>query len=62
MAEEMKCGKPVVARVFWPGREPILMCAEHARAASSVGTAMGCYIHSEPAVTGKCESYVQVKG
>jgi hypothetical protein len=43
-----KCGGFPAVRVFWPGREPCLMCVPCAVRAQGVGEAIGCYIHMEP--------------
>lgn len=53
---ERACGKPATQRVFWPGREPILMCEEHADGARKVGAAIGCYIAQQPVNEGTCSS------
>jgi hypothetical protein len=33
--------------VFWPGREPLMMCERHASMAVGVSQAMGVYLHTE---------------
>ena len=41
------CELTATERVFWPGREPVLMCVDHCAKARRVGDAIGCYIHAE---------------
>jgi hypothetical protein len=55
---ERRCDEPTVARVFWPGREPLVMCAKHERGARTVAAAIGLHLHTEPATQGTCESMV----
>ncbi len=51
---EPRCGLPATQAVFWPGREPLLMCEAHAEIARNVGMAMGCYIAQQPVTEGVC--------
>jgi hypothetical protein len=49
---ERECGREAATRIYWPGRDPLLCCAEHAGKAFNVANAMGLYVHSEPVVSG----------
>jgi hypothetical protein len=58
VSTERECGEPAVMRVFWPGREPLAMCAKHAGMALGVAAAMGMHLHTEPAAEGVCTNKV----
>ena len=45
-----KCEKESTHRVFWPGREPLEMCADCTAKAEGVGRAIGCYIYTQPII------------
>lgn len=45
--QTQSCNSDAVARVFWPGREPMPMCAICAARAKTVASAIGCYVHAE---------------
>lgn len=46
------CSDPAIARVFWPGREPLPMCLEHALKAKGISQVMGFHLPIEPLVVG----------
>lgn len=48
MSETRSCGKSGTQKVYWPGKEPIVQCDEHARQIQAVGRVMGCYVTVEP--------------
>ena len=45
--EQQGCTDDATARVFWPGRKPLLSCTIHTIKAQQLGQIMGCYIHAE---------------
>ena len=53
---ERVCGAPATQRVFWPGREPLLMCEAHAERARGVSNAMSFYLAQQPVSDGTCSS------
>ena len=38
------CETPALARMFWPGREPTMICLDHAAKAQRIADAMGFYL------------------
>jgi hypothetical protein len=44
-----KCGAVALVRVFWPGKEPIPMCVDHAEQAKHVADMMGFHLPLQPA-------------
>lgn len=42
------CTNEATHAVYWPGREPMKFCEEHARNATNIGAAMGCHIAVGP--------------
>lgn len=55
---ERLCGEPAFMRMFWPGRDPSLVCAAHSRKAYNIATAMGLHLVQEDADGGTCEQIV----
>lgn len=44
---ENKCVNMAYIRRYWPGREPDLVCSEHASKSKNIAKLMGIYIHLE---------------
>ena len=54
---EETCGLPASESVFWPGREPMIVCVEHARALKGIAIVMGFHVASREAPPGaKCQN------
>ena len=45
---QRECANTAVERMFWPGREPTLVCEPHLLQALVVAGAMGFALHHEP--------------
>jgi hypothetical protein len=55
---ERICGEPATQRIFWPGREPLLMCKDHAEYAQVVAQTIGCHVVQEPVNEGICSNII----
>ena len=57
MTEKSECGKTAMYLVYWPGHDPLAMCADHAAWATKVAGALGLYLRKEKApADATCES------
>ncbi len=41
---ERPCGEPAAFRVHWPGREPLMQCADHAGKLRRLSQVMGFHL------------------
>lgn len=48
MSANEKCGEVAPVRVFWPAKEPMSMCLDHATMAKRIADAMGFHLPMEP--------------
>ena len=48
MNDSEKCQEMATIRRFWPGKEPDLVCFDHAHDTQQIAKAMGIYIYLEP--------------
>ena len=62
MAIETKCGQPAWAKMYWPGKEPMLVCARHSRMAYNVAQAIGLHLVQEDVDGGECEHAAAAAG
>jgi hypothetical protein len=46
---ENRCGKPALAKAYWPGHDPLPLCPDHQAAMVRVAGAMGLYVRMEQA-------------
>ncbi len=46
--EQVGCDVDAVARMYWPGHPPTLLCFLHELKAVTLADAMGFYLHVEP--------------
>lgn len=60
MPKRPRCGEPSWAKVYWPGSDPLIMCAKHSRIAHNVATAMGMHLVQEDHDGGTCEVYAEL--
>jgi len=43
-----RCENMATVRMFWPGKEPDLVCVEHAHQSEGIASHMGFRLHLEP--------------
>jgi len=55
-----KCGAPAFAKVFWPGRQTLVMCERHAYAAERIAAVLGADVPQEPCEDGTCEHLADI--
>ena len=52
-----KCQNFATIRRFWPGREPDLICIDHATDSKKISEVMGFYLHFEPISYGSSDVF-----
>lgn len=60
---ENRCGKEALTLAYWPGHDPLPVCADHHSWMVQVAGAMGLYVRTERAELGAtCTQRVKDKG
>jgi hypothetical protein len=60
---EGRCGKPALAKAYWPGHDPLPVCPDHQAAIVRVAGALGMYLRFEQADDGAtCSQFMPAKG
>jgi hypothetical protein len=55
-----ECGKQAMSLMYWPGNDPLPICADHQAWAVKVAGAMGLYLRFEKApIDAKCNQAVE---
>ncbi len=45
--QQVECDVDATGRIYWPGREPTLVCSLHHSKALAIAEAMGFHLHTE---------------